>query len=73
MPPWETLPIVFILLARQETIIKTTKIITMPIIAMMIPYPVVAFSASRTEKIPKEESNMITKMRDTMAGKIIFM
>jgi hypothetical protein len=48
-------------------------IIKMPKIAMMIPYPVVTLSASRTEKIPKEESNMTTKMRDTMVGKIIFM
>jgi hypothetical protein len=48
-------------------------IITMPIIAMMIPDAVVILSASRTENIPKEESNMITKMRDPMAGKIILM
>ena len=73
MPPWEALPIASILFARQQTVIKTTMIITMPTIAMMIPYPVVTLSASRTEKIPKEESNMTTKMREPMAGKIIFM
>jgi hypothetical protein len=39
--------------------------------AMVISYPVVSLSSSKTESAPKEESDMKTRMKDAMGGTII--
>ena len=68
MPPRIPEATFWSLFAAKPTAIATTVQMTKPAIALTTPFPVVSLSASRTEKVPKEETVTATKRKAKRAG-----
>ena len=68
MPPRTPAEIFSVHLPRKPAPMAIAVVITKPTIAMMTPFPVVSFSDSRTEKVPREERITATKRKAKIAG-----